>query len=166
MARKVKRLKSKKSYRVKLKPSTVYSICQITFFALAGLVIVSFSRKGSILISINDLLILYFSWATIFLPFIFLSFGFLVSKFRNPLAQPNVVVGSLLMFISIATLGRAGYFGLSAWEGISGLVTGAGAAIILLGTTLVGIIVMFNTSLDQILGLLATFLKQLKFYIL
>src|SRR5258708_292842 len=166
MAKKIKRSKQKKSFRLKLKPSTVYSICQITFFALAGLVILSFSRKGSILIRLNDLLLLYFSWSTIFLPFIFLTFGFLVSKFRNPLAQPNVVVGGLLIFISIATMGHAGIVGLYAWEGIARLVTGIGAVIILLGTNLVGIIVMFNTSLDQVLGLFAAFLKQLKFYIL
>ena len=44
----------------------------------------------------NDFLTFSFSWATIFLPFIFLSFAFMLSKIKIPLSQPNVVVGSLL----------------------------------------------------------------------
>jgi len=46
----------------------------------------------------------HFSWTSIFLPFIFLSFAFLVSKIKTPLSQPNVLVGGLLFFISIEVI--------------------------------------------------------------
>lgn len=96
MSKKSKRIKSKKAFKVKLKPGVIYSITEIVFFLLAFLVIISFSRQGLALRYVNDILISLFSWASIFLPFIFIVFGLLVSKFKTPLSQPNVVVGALL----------------------------------------------------------------------
>src|SRR3989337_3752112 len=106
-----KRKLAKRSFGLKLKKATIFSIAQIVFFALAALVVVSFARPGLILVMLNDALVSYFSWTTIFLPFIFLSFAFLLSKIKFPLAQPNVLVGGLLFFISIATLAQAGIVG-------------------------------------------------------
>ncbi len=154
------RTKSKRSMRLKLKQKTVYSIVQIFFISLAALVIVSFLRQGLILIYLNDFLIAYFSWTTIFLPFIFLSSGLLVSKFKTPLAQPNVVVGGVLAFISLVAISSAGKLGTIAWEGLSALLTPAGAFIVLLGTSLMGVIVLFNTSLDQVIKVLVGLYKQ------
>jgi len=160
MNKKLKRVKSRRAFRVKLKPSTVYSIVQISFFSLAALIIVSFARQGIILQKFNDFLIYLFSWATIFLPFIFITFGFLVSKLKIPLGQPNVVIGTLLFFISVTSLTRAGFLGKSAWDGIATLITKAGAFIILLGTSLVGLIILFNTSLDQVIAFLSRIFRR------
>jgi S-DNA-T family DNA segregation ATPase FtsK/SpoIIIE len=165
MAKKKKRrrTKSKKSMRPKLKTATVYSIVQILFFSLSALIIISFARQGLILIKLNDLLMTYFSWATVFLPFVFISFGLLVSKFRVPLAQPNVVVGSLLFVISATALGRAGIIGEAAWGGIATLITSAGSFVVLLGTSIIGLIIMFNTSLDVVAGHVANFFRNYAF---
>lgn len=154
MAKK-RRRSSKRSFGLKLKKETVYSIVQILFFALALLVIVSFSRRGLILVRLNDLLVQYFSWSSVLLPFIFLSFAFLLSKIKIPLAQPNVIVGILLIFISLASLTQAGVVGAISWESIASLVTPVGAFIIFLGTTITGIVVLFNTSFDQLFKLIA-----------
>ena len=165
MAKKHRRV-TKRKFGLKLKRATIYSITQIIFLSLAGLIIVSFSRQGLVLVKLNDLLVAYFSWATIFLPFVFLSFALLLSKIKISLSQPNVLVGSLLFFISIATLGRAGIIGSMAWEGVAGLITAVGAFIILLGTTITGLIILFNTSFDQVLIFLANISKQMRLYIL
>lgn len=162
MAKKHKRLKSKKAFKVRLKPATVYSIAQVFFFALAGLTIISFARQGLILVRLNDLLVRYFSWMTIFLPFIFLSFGLLISKLRTPLAQPNVTVGTVLFFVSLLSLSRAGVLGRLAWEGVATLITSAGAVIVLLGTLIVGLIVLFNTSVNQAVVFVGQFFIQVK----
>src|SRR3990172_5527619 len=135
--KKIRKAKSKKAYKVRLKPSTVLSIVQIVFYSLAGLIIVSFSRRG----------------------LIFVSLGLLVSKLRVPIAQPNVIVGALLFFISIMSLTKAGSLGLAAWDGIATLITGAGAAIVLFGSTVVGLIILFNTSIDQIILFFLQFMK-------
>ena len=144
---------------MKLKKETVFSISQILFFAVAGLILISFSRQGTILKTFNDVLINYFSWSALFLPFLFLAFAFLVSKVKFPLGQPNVIVGGLLFFVSVMSLTRAGIIGLGTWEAIAALVTGVGAGIILIGTSLVGLIVLFNTSIDQVVKIIISVFK-------
>ncbi|MCX6705732.1 MAG: hypothetical protein NTV24_01330, partial [Candidatus Woesebacteria bacterium] len=160
-----KRRFNKRAFRLRLKKQTVFSIAQIFFLVLAGLIVLSFLRKGLILIKINDVLITYFSWTVVFLPFIFLSFSFFVSKLKGPLSQPNVLVGILLFFVSIASLTRAGILGGNAWDGISGLITNMGAFIIFLGTSLIGLIILFNTSFEQVIGEATLITNRLKKFI-
>ncbi len=166
MAKDKKRRKDKRSYKLKMKPDTAKSISQIIFFSFAALVVVSFSREGSILVKLNDLLLQLFSWTSLLLPFIFVSFGFLLSKFRRPLGQPNVIIGFLLFFVALNAITRAGSIGLTSWNSVSSLVTGFGAFILYFGIILVGLVILFNTSLDTIFTLVAAFLLQLKKYIL
>jgi S-DNA-T family DNA segregation ATPase FtsK/SpoIIIE len=164
MVKKRKRF-TKRAFRLKLKKESMFSISQIVFFAIAGLILISFSRQGIILLKFNDILLKYFSWSSIFLPFIFLSFAFLLSKVKFVLGQPNVIVGSLLFFISMMGLGHAGVLGITIWESISALVTGVGAAIIFIGVGMVGLIILFNTSIDQVYKIIKEAVRQLNVYI-
>lgn len=165
MSKKKTRRTDRRAYKLKLKPQTMFSIAQVIFFALAGLIIISFSRSGLILVRFNDLMMQIFGFATIFLPFIFLSFGFLLSKFKIPLAQPNVIIGSILVFLSLAGLGKSGNLGLLFWDGVSTLVTPAGAVIIFFGIITTGLIILFNTSFDQVFKNLAAFFSVASVYI-
>lgn len=167
MAKKRKKRSSggKRSFKLKLKKQQVHSIAQIFFFSLAGLVVVSFWRQGIILMRINDFFVDYFGWSAIFLPFVFLTSGFLVSKFKNPLAAPNVVVGSLLFFFAIAALTKAGVMGLTAWSGIASLITPIGAGLVLFCVIIMSLVILFNTSVDQLLALTADGLRQSRRYL-
>jgi len=158
-----KRVKDKKAFKLQLKRSTIFSIIQVVFFSLAGLTIISFSRRGVVLVRLNDVLITYLAWTAIFLPFIFLAFGLLVSKIKVPFAQPNVLIGSVLFFISVTTLFRAGVLGKVSWDGVATLITAAGAFIVLTGTTVIGLIILFNTSLDQAYGFFVGLFRQYVF---
>ncbi len=141
---------TKRGMRLKLKKETSFSIAKIFFFALAALIWISFLREGAILLKFNDLLVTYFGWTSIFLPFIFISFAFLMIKTKFPVGQPNVIVGGMLFFISVMTLGRAGVIGLNSWDGMSALITNIGSVIVLLGTSVIGLIVLFNTSIEAV----------------
>lgn len=156
---------NKRAFRLRLKKGTIFSIAQIFFLVLAGLIALSFLRQGIILIKVNDFLITYFSWTVVFLPFIFLSFSFFVSKLRGPLSQPNVIVGILLFFISIASISKAGVLGRNAWEAIAALITNMGAFIIFLGTSLIGLIILFNTSFEQVIDGVTLVINWLKKFI-
>ncbi len=155
----------RKSFKLRLKKNTTYSIVQVFFFLLAGLVIISFWRRGFVLVRINDLLVSLFSWTAIFLAFLFLSFALVISKIKSPLSQPNVVVGYLLFFLSFVSLTQAGFLGLTAWQSVSSLITQPGAFIVLFGLSFVGLVILFNTSVDQVLGIVATWLKYLRRYL-
>lgn len=165
MSKRKTRRTDKRAYKLKLKPQTMFSIAQVIFFALAALIIISFSRSGLILVRFNDFMMEIFGFSTIFLPFIFISFGFLLSKFKIPLAQPNVIVGSILVFLSLAGLGKSGNLGLVFWDGVSTLVTPIGAIIIFIGIILTGLIVLFNTSFDQVFKVLNSFFSTIGLYI-
>jgi S-DNA-T family DNA segregation ATPase FtsK/SpoIIIE len=156
---------TKRGFRLRLKRETVFSISQIVFFAIAGLILISFSRQGVVLLKFNEILLKYFSWSAIFLPFIFLAFAFLLSKVKFILGQPNVIVGILLFFISLMGLGRAGTIGIIIWDSIAALVTPVGAAIIFAGVGMVGLIVLFNTSIDQVYKLIKEVLRQANIYL-
>ncbi len=166
MARKKKRGRKPKAQKsLPIKKETIRGIVEVGIFAAAALVLVSFSRQGSLLIALNDFLVSYLGWSSIFVPFLLISLGFLISTLKFPLGQPTVLIGFMLFFLSSATLSQAGYFGRSAWEGVVSLLTSAGAVVVLLGTSLVGLIIMFNTSFDQVLILFAKFLKQVRRYL-
>lgn len=163
--KKHKRRVDKRGFKLKLKRDTVFSVAQVTFLSLATLVLISFSRSGAILMRLNDFLISYFSWSAVLLPFVFLSFGLLVSKAKMLIGQPNVVVGSVLIFISLMTLGKAGIIGTEFFAGMAALVTSFGAAVVLLGTLLIGFIILFNTSIDQVYKIVVSFFSSGKKYI-
>jgi len=165
MALKKRKRFTKRAFRLKLKRESMFSISQVIFAAIAVLIIISFSRQGMILIKFNDILLNYFSWSSIFLPFIFLAFAFLLSKVKFVLGQPNVIVGGLLFFISITGLGQAGIVGVTVWEAIAALVTGIGAGIILAGVGIIGIIILFNTSLDAVYKVIKEAIRQINVYI-
>jgi len=154
--------RKRKGKGLSLKPETIISIFQITLFAASGLILVSFARQGSVLVRLNDSLTEYLGWSSILLPFVLISLGFLFSKLKTTLGQPNVIIGILLFFLSIATLTRGGSLGRSAWEGVSMLVTPVGAFVILIGGTIVGLVILFNTSFDQVLILLGKLLRQVR----
>jgi S-DNA-T family DNA segregation ATPase FtsK/SpoIIIE len=149
--KKSKRQKSKKAYKIKLKPQTVHSIVQIMFWLLGGLIIVSFVRRGIILQGVNNILIDNFGWTSLLMPFIFLCIGFLMSKHKTPLGQPNVLVGAILFFLSALALTRAGTLGMASWLGISSLITSPGAFLLLFAFVFVSLVIMFNTSVDQVI---------------
>jgi S-DNA-T family DNA segregation ATPase FtsK/SpoIIIE len=152
----------KKGKGFSLKRETVLSIFQVGVFAAAGLILVSFSRQGSALVRLNDSLVGYLGWSAILLPFVLISLGFLVSKLKTPLGQPNVLVGVILFFVSVASISRAGTFGKSSWEGVSALITPVGAFIILMAAAVVGLVILFNTSFDQVLIFVGKILTSIR----
>jgi S-DNA-T family DNA segregation ATPase FtsK/SpoIIIE len=164
MVKKRKRF-TKRSFKLKLKKESVFSISQIIFFIIAGLILISFSRQGAILLKFNEFLLTYFSWSSIFLPFIFLSFAFLLSKVKFVLGKPNVIVGGLLFFIAVMGLGKAGIAGTMVWDSIAALITGVGAGVIFAGVGFIGLIILFNTSIDQVYKIAKEAFRQVKVYI-
>lgn len=155
----------RRSFRVKLKKSTVFSVGSVIFFSIAGLILLSFARQGSLLVRVNLFLLGYFGWSTIFLPFIFLVAGLLLTRLKISVNEPHVLVGAILLMLSLVGLTRTGLVGREIWYGISGMVTSLGAILILAGGVLIGLIVLFNTSIDQVVILVVSILRAAKGYV-
>ena len=130
--------------------------------ALAGLVMLSFSRQGTLLVKLNFLLNYYFGWGMIFLPFIFIIAGLMLSRLRWQIARPNVFVGVGILLVSLVSLTKAGVFGLAIWQSLAVLITNAGAFLFLAGLAFIGFVVTFNTSLEEIILFAADVVNSLK----
>ncbi len=155
----------RRSFRLKLKKSTLFSIGTVTFLSLGGLIMVSFIRQGSLLIELNNLILRFFGWTAILLPFILMVAGLLLTKLKTPINEPNVLVGAILLLLSLMGLLRQGILGKQIWEGTASLITGLGALIILLGGFLISLIVLFNTSIDRVVHFFLKLLVIIKTYI-
>lgn len=140
-------------FKLKLRKKTVYTLVALFLIGLCGITLVSFTQANPILTDIHDIIYSFFGWASIFLPVSLFLTGLLFTNARMKLAKPNVSVGFMLAWISLLGLTQAGTIGFEIFRNIADLITALGAALILFGGFLVGIIVLFNTSLDQAINL-------------
>ncbi len=155
----------RRSFRMKLKKSTLFSVGSILFLSLGGLIMVSFIRQGSLLIELNNLIVSFFGWTGILLPFVLVVAGLLLTKLKTPVNEPNVLVGGILLLLSLMGLLRQGSLGKQIWEGTASLITGLGALIIILGGLLISLVVLFNTSIDQVVQVFLRLLEIIKTYL-
>lgn len=138
-------------FKVKLKKDTIYSLSSISLLSLGGFIILSFSRQGVLFARLNDFLDYSFSWAAIFLPFLFILAGLMLSRLKWSLARPNTFIGSIIAYISILGLTQAGNLGTELWLMMANLITRPGAFIILIGLFFVGYVIATETTIDEIL---------------
>jgi len=149
---------------IKLKKSTVFSVVSIGFVLLAAIIVFAFLRQGTILIRLNEFLWRLFGFVSFLLPFIFVSLAISFSRFKTPLREPNVFIGAVIIFLSLLGLFKSGLAGFWLWDKIAILITGAGAFLLFLGGVLIGIVVLFNTSLEQMFKSISAVLMTVKKY--
>ena len=139
--------------KLKFKKNTIYAMSVALLWSCALLIWLSFSLKGSLLLAVNKILVGNLGTvATFFLPFSFITAGFLVSKIKTSLANANVFVGSLIILGCLAGITRGGTLGTELWNGLAILVSVAGAGIFLFIGLVVGAVVMFNIPFEDIIN--------------
>jgi S-DNA-T family DNA segregation ATPase FtsK/SpoIIIE len=146
-------------FKLKLKKDTIHSIASISIIAVGGFIILSFSRQGPLLERLYFWLSQTFGGMMFFLPFLVIIAGLLLTKLKWRITRPNVLVGSLLSFFTLAGLTQSGILGLNIWQQIAETITRGGAAIVLFGLTLIGFIIATETTFDEILLFLARIIK-------
>lgn len=152
----------KRRFKLKLKKDALYSITYILLFCSALLVVLSFTRQGVFLSQLNLSLLNIFGWGVVFLVFFLILGGIMLTRFEVPWNQASVLIGGGITAISLMGLSRAGLAGRGLFEQLAFWLTPIGAGIILLAGSLVGFVVFFNTSFDQIVLALLEFFRALK----
>ena len=145
----------KKAFKLKLKKQTLYTISSVLLFSLAAIIVFSFSRQGIFLEKLFSLLSYYFGWGVIFLPFLLVTSGLMLARLQLKITRPNVFVGAVILSIALIGLARTGIIGDQIWYRLSVLISGFGALFVLLGFVFIGFVVLFNTSLEEIILFLA-----------
>ncbi|MDD5605711.1 MAG: DNA translocase FtsK, partial [Dehalococcoidales bacterium] len=74
-------------------------------------------------------------------------------------------MGGLLFFLSVVALSRSGIAGKTIWDSIAALIMGVGAGIVYAGVGFIGLIILFNTSIDQVYKILKEFFRHAGVYI-
>jgi len=157
-----KRGRRSKPFKLNLKKDTTNSILAIIIASIGGLLAISFSRQGPVLNSIYDLGSRSLGWTYILAPFIFISGGLLLTKVKWPIATPQVFVGSLVTLVSLSGLTKSGQIGQQLFLSIGVLITSPGAYLFYLAGVLIGIMVLFETSIEDISVGLSIVGKQAK----
>jgi S-DNA-T family DNA segregation ATPase FtsK/SpoIIIE len=155
--------------KLKLRPKTVITVGTIISFVLAGLSLVSLFSDSEVLGVWKNFLMGNLGWSAIFTPAIFFVSGLVLQKLKWAIAQLNVLLGLLIVTLSSSAITApfsvtyAGVLGDFIWTQIATFITPAGAMLLLLGILLVGVVVLFNTSLTTVFEIVAksgTFLKE------
>jgi len=145
-----------------LKRKTVLSIASSLLILFSLVLIFSFLQKGLLLGQLNQQLVLWLGGVAVLLPFWLLSLGLYLAKFATPFKQPHVILGSFLTILSLSGLLKSGRIGGIVWEELRFLVTGFGAFLLLLFSFLISLVILFNTSLDQLLNFVVKVIVSIK----
>ena len=154
MAKKRKRStkgKRKQAFQLKLPKETVYTLSSTGLILTGTLIMVSLSRQSPLLEVIYSFFSSLFGWGILLLPFLFLSAGLMLTRLKWRITKPNVFVGSVVLLISSVSLTRAGTIGSQIWFSLIDLIYNTGAFIILLAGIFIGTVIIFETSLEDIL---------------
>src|SRR5581483_2688737 len=139
--------------KFKLKTKTVYSLFAFGLFGSGAISLLSFTKSGSSFTYLNDILNKYFGWTGILFPFVLILLAFLFLQLKKfVLSRPNVVVGFLLTFICLMSISRSGSIGSGIFDTFSEFITPLGAGVVFLAGIFVGLVVLFDTSIDEIIG--------------
>lgn len=140
----------KKTFGLALKKNTWRSVVAIVFIILALLVSVSFSRQVPGLARFNEQIFSLFGWAGFFLPFLLLSFGLAISGLKTSWTRASIFFGATVFFICLLGLGGSGLWGqfLKSW--LASYLSPVGAFLVYLLAAFIGLVVLFDTSVEEI----------------
>jgi DNA segregation ATPase FtsK/SpoIIIE, S-DNA-T family len=136
--------------KLKLKKNTVYNLFAIGCFIIAGLLFLSFTNSGESTVLMNQILQKNFGIFSLLAPFVFIFFGFYFLKLKLFLSRVTVALGFTLFFFSMMSLMKVGEVGGGVFQTLSEILGVAGADLVFIGGAVVGIIVFFDTSVDEI----------------
>lgn len=159
------RKKKKIIPRLRLKPETVQTVFFIFFIILTIISVFSFLETGPIPVTINQYLDKYFGFGAVFISFLLLLTAFLFAKIKTPLKDFNVFLGFLIMFVSLISLFNQGVVGnfifVQLATAFSSNIT---SFFIFIFTFIAGFVILFDTSLAQVIKFFTNVFKLVKKY--
>jgi len=151
MAKRSTKGKRKQAFKLKLPKETIYTLSSTGLILIGALVMVSLSRQSPFLEIIFNFFSSLFGWGIFLLPFIFLSAGLMLTRLKWRITKPNVFVGSLVLLISAISLTQAGTIGTQTWQSLVALIYSSGAFLVLAAGVFISFVIIFETSLEDIL---------------
>ncbi len=135
---------------------------------MAGLSIVAFITASRYLAFWKDFLYSSVGWTSILSPIVFLLIGLVLHKVKWGFAQANVLLGLITMMVSAMAISAplktsaGGDLGSFIWIQLRDIITAPGAVILLLGVFFVGLVVLLNTSIGEVVSFFGAILSFLQ----
>lgn len=136
-------------FHFKLKKQTVNTVAAIWIWLFALAITLSFFGEGTVLTRLREELILHLGWGMYPLPILLVSLSLLFFKIKSDAAKPNVPSGMFITLLSLIGITQTGIVGEILWSNVANAISAEGALLIYLGVLLIGLIILFNTSLDH-----------------
>lgn len=146
---------------LKLKKQTVYTVAAIWFWLFAGVICLSFFGEGQMLASLRTALSNHFGWIMYPLPIFLISASTLFFKVKSDLGNQNIPLGLGIMLFALMGLTQSGDIGITLWTTVVNAIAPEGSTLLFLGVFLIGLIILFNTSLDKFMNFLLEGLQTL-----
>lgn len=150
--------------------NTIFTIVGLILFATGIIALVSFiillfdntDGNGRLLYLFNQIVVGYFGWTGIFLPFILIlcAAHFFNSEKLN-FVKPNVTIGLILIFVALNGFFATGTFGSWIYENLTYDFKTVGAFIITGVIFIIGVVLFFDTSIDVFIVTLFNSIKAL-----
>lgn len=157
-----RRYKKRIFKKLKIKKQTVYTIFSILLLCFSLLIWLSFVQEGTLMDFTREKVLYYFGWGGYLFPLVMISLSLLLLKIKTPFSKINISLGMTLTFICMLALSQSGFIGQQIWNNFETPLSGIGAFIILLGMFFIGIMVLFNTSLDEMIKIVISIYKEIK----
>ena len=145
-----RRYRRRRKKYLKPKKETIFSILAILILLSSLLTILSFFQHGTILDKLTILLTSNFGGMKFLLPAVLISISLYLTNLKIIKLRPNIPVGLILIFLCLLGLGQSGDFGTYIWLTFSQSLSDIGSFMILALMLLIGLIVLFNTSIEEI----------------
>ncbi len=146
-----RRYKRRQSFKLKLRKETIYTLFALGCMLTGVFLLLCFFNQESPFIQVHQLLSDNFGMLSPLLPITLILFGFLFSGMKFFFAKLNVAIGFSLGFLSLLALSKSGSVGRDINLFLSDMLTGMGAGMVFFAGLFIGIIVLFDTSIDEII---------------
>ncbi len=148
--------------KLKIETQTLHSIVAVLLMLVALLILVSFSGQGVFLQQLNQFLSVKLGVAIFLLPVIFVSSGLIMLHTSWRWGEPNVLLGLLIVMLSMMIAFSTGEIGYNINQNLSKLVGVAGSMVIAIGLIIIGILVLLQASLVELVKIIVQKYKQYK----
>lgn len=146
----------------KLKPGTVYTIVGVLLMAAGAIGLTSlFQADAPVLSELQFLMTDWFGVLAYVVPILLFSLAFVFFRFKTSFAGPTVTVGLFLIFLSLLGLAQTGKIGMLLWDNSAFFISGVGAWFLFAGCLVIGLSILLNTSLDEIVYFLIDTVKRI-----
>jgi DNA segregation ATPase FtsK/SpoIIIE, S-DNA-T family len=154
--------KNKIKFKFKLRKNTIYSIFSFGLLLVGAIILLAFTKSQPTFIAISDSLERNFGMASYLVPFVLIFFGFLFLRLKFFLSRPNVSVGFLLFFISFLALLKGGLAGQYLFKILEDIISTLGATLVYVVGIFVGLVVFFDTSVDELAYIFSNIAKTIR----